>query len=479
MAKFIFKSPATMIALLMLLFIVACQKKYPKNVDSSDGVLLKTIKIVNAGANGSTVVEGVIDENRKTISFPRLDTLSNFNDLRFEGVMSDGAVLEKTSYKFDFKEDNPFFMGGKSSLTQILKVVNNQRFREYFVTVRLNIPVYGADFGKPQISDYTNNELGNPVYPSFTGALTRGSGFDGEYVLVVTRAAGGSHLLKASDLRKNIIDPIPLNQAGVSGGTFPVCAGAQVNGHTYIVNLSGNSAASPLKIYHWTNPAAAPELIASLVVPDGGVRLGDNMSANLDSDGNGYFFFGDNAATRVVRVKVTGYTQISEPAAFVSATGSSYVMSFNRVVNTSDYIYTGYDAPIRLANESAVVSYALSNDAVPLRGSDAHVINFNGERYLIMTTAARTGTEPVVLYVYDISKGGTTREALELFNARPDKAPVYQYSLLGPVTANCFLQTRWSITKDSEGKDAKLTLYAAHTDAGFVVIDFPKKALDD
>jgi len=479
MAKFIFKTPAMMMAFLGLLFIIACQKEYPKNIDSPDNVVLKSIKIVNAGGDGNVVVEGVIDENRKTISFPRLDTLSDFDNLRFEATTSDGANLEKTTYKFDFKEDKPFFIGGKSSLTQIVKVVNNLRFREYFLTVRLNIPVYGADFGKPAIFDYTNNELGNPVYPSFTGALTRGSGFDGEQVLIVSRASGGPHLLNVSDLRNYVIAPIPLNQAGVSGGTFPVCAGAQVNGHTYITNLSGNSAASPLKIYHWTDPTAAPQLIASLVVPNGGPRLGDNMSANLDSDGNGYFFFGDNPPSRVVRVKVTGYTQISDPAAFVTATGSSYVMSYNRVGNTSDYIYTGYEAPIRLANESAVVSYELSSSAVPLRGSDAHVINFNAERYLIMTTAARTGTEAVVLYVYDITKGSTTREALELFNARADKSAIYEYSLLGPVTSNCFLQTRWHITKNSEGEDEKLTLYAAHTDAGFVMIDFPKKSLDD
>ncbi|MBZ4188171.1 DUF4623 domain-containing protein [Niabella beijingensis] len=479
MKKSISKYPVMILALLVLLLAASCQKKYPENVESSDEVVLKTIKIVNAGANGNTVLEGTIDENRKAITFPRLDTMSDFNNIKFEATMSDGAVLETTSYQLDFKDGSDYFIDGKSSLTKVIKVVNSARFREYFATLILKIPPFGADFGKPQIYDYTNNELGNPIYPTFTGGSTRGSGFDGEHILIVTRASGGSHLLKVSDIRNNVIAPIPLNQAGVSGGTFAVNVGAQVNGHSYIANLSGNSAGSPLKIYHWTTPSAAPQLIGSLVVPDGGVRLGDNMSANLDNDGNGYFFFGDNAATRVVRVKVTGYTQLSEPAAFVSATGSSYTMSLNRVGNTPDYIYTGYDAPIRLANESAVVSYALNDDAVPKKGSDAHVITFNRERYLIMTTAARSGSDPVVLYVYDITKGKTTREALELFNGRPDKAAVYQYSLLGPAGPNCFLQTRWYITKDGEGRDEKLTLYAAHTDAGFVMIDFPTKTSED
>ncbi|HMR84163.1 MAG TPA: DUF4623 domain-containing protein, partial [Niabella sp.] len=342
-----------MLATVLLATLFSCTKDFPSNVESSDEVVLQSIKILNAGSNGNTVVEGAIDENTKNISFPRLDPETNFEALRFEAAMSNGAKLDQDSYQFIFGE-------GVSSQTGIIKVVNNKRFREYRVILRLNVPVYGADFTKPLIYDYTNNELGNPIYPTYTGATTRGSGFDGEHVLIVTRAAGGSHLLKISDLRNNVITPISLNLTGVSGGTFPVNVGAQVNGHSYIANLSGNSAASPIKIYHWQDPTAVPELITTINVPDGGVRIGDNMSANLDANGNGYFYFGDNAATKVIRLKVTNYTTISDPFVFASLTGSSYTMSFNRVGNTSDYIYTGYDAPIRVANESGTVSYALS-----------------------------------------------------------------------------------------------------------------------
>ena len=474
MIKYILKSPVLVLASLVMLLVVSCQKKYPGNIDSPDEVVLKSIKIVNAGANGNTVLEGVIDENKKTIWFPRLDPATDLNAIKFQAEMSNGAVLDKDSYAFVFGT-------GESAKTNIIKVVNNKRFREYAVTLRLLIPVFGADFGKAQIYDHTANSLGNPIYPSFTGAATRGTAFDGEYVLIVTRAPGGSHLLKTSDLRNNIISPIPLNLTGVSGGTFPVNVGAKVKGHTYIANLSGNSAASPLKIYHWSDPTETPQLLWSAVIPDGGVRLGDNMSTNLDANGNGYMFFGDNAATRIVRLKVTNYTTISEPMAFASFTGASYVMSANRVGSSSDYIFTGYDSPIRLGSETASISYSLSNTAVPLNGADAHVISFNEERYLVMTTSARYSNlnQTVILYVYNITNGSTTREALELFEARTDKSPLYEYPLLGPAGANSFTQTRWSITKDSEGKDEKLTLYAAYNDAGFVIIDFPKKTLDD
>lgn len=473
MINYISKYPVMMLAALTMLFITSCQKKYPGNIDSPDEVVLKSIKIVNAGANGNTVIEGVIDENRKTVTFPRLDTLTNFDAIKFQAELSNGAVLDQETYAFEFPE-------GQAAKTNVIKVINNKRFREYFVTLRLNIPVFGADFEKASIYDYSNNPFGNATYPAFTGAATRGSSMDGEHVLIVTRAAGGSHLLRNSDLRNNVIEPIPINLTGVIGGTFPVNVGAQVNGHTYIANLAGNSAASPLKIYYWgTDVSQAPQLIWSSVIPDGGVRLGDNMSTNLDENGDGYMFFGDNAATRVVRLRVTGYSQISDPVAFTSATGSSYVMSYNQVKGTTEYIYTGYDAPIRLANESGAIAYALSNSAVPLNGSDAHVLSFNGERYLIMTTAARYAGQAVALFVYNITSGSTTKEALELFNAKTDKSHVFQYSLGGVVGPNTFIQTRWHITKNPDGTDEKLTLYAAYTDAGFVMIDFPKKSLED
>jgi hypothetical protein len=321
--------------------------------------------------------------------------------------------------------------------------------------------------------------LGNPIYPTFVSLLTRGSGFDGEHILIVTRATGGSHLLKVSDLKQGSISPIALNLTGVTGGTFPVNVGAQVKGHTYIASLSGGQT-SPFKIYHWTDPGAAPVVIADLNIaniPGAGVRHGDNMSVNLDGNGNGFMYFGDNAVTKILRLKVTNYTTVTDPTVLTNASGSTFVMSFNQVGNTTDYIFTGYDAPIRVANESATVSYSLGNTAVPIRGSDARVITFNQERYLILTTAARSGSDPVVLYVYDITKGDNTVDALKLFDIKTDKSPVFQYSLQGAANSAPSTQTNWYITKDGSGKDEKLTLYAASADAGFVIIDFPKKTL--
>ena len=291
----------------------------------------------------------------------------------------------------------------------------------------------------------------------------------------------GSHLLKMSDIRANNATPVNLNLTGVSGGTFPVNVGAQINGHSYIANLSG-SQASPFKIYHWTDPGAEPDVIANInvaTIPGAGIRHGDNMSASLDENGNGYFYFGDNAVSKILRLTVKNYTTVSDPAVLPNASASTFFMSFNRVGNTSDYLYTGYDAPIRVANESAVISYSLSNTAVPLRGSDARVVYFNGERYLLMTTAARTGSDAVVLYLYDITKGIGIVDALKIFDNKADKSPLFQYSLLGPVNTAPGTQTGWHVTKNADGKDEMLTIYSASADAGFVVIDFSKKTLID
>ena len=462
------------IVTVILVSVYSCKKDFPKNIESDDAVELKSIKIVSAGAAGNEVVEGVVDEDKKTVSFPRLDTLTDFTKLRFAAVMSDGAKLDKETYVWEYG-------AGASSKTNVIKVVNNKRFREYLVTIRLMVPVYGADFGAPTIYDFTNNDLGQPVYPTFTSLLTRSSDFDGENVFIITRHAMGSHLLKVSDIRAGNVTPKKMNTTGISGGTFPISVGAQVNGHSYIASLSG-SQASPFKIYHWTDPSAEPEVIANIniaTIPEAGARHGDNMSANLDANGNGYFYFGDNAVSKILRLKVTNYTKVSDPTVLPNASGSSYVMSFNKVGNTNDYIYTGYDAPIRVANESAVISYAMSTTSVPNRGSDARVVTFNGERYLLMTTAARSGSDAVVLFIYDITKGDDITNALKIFNDQADKSPEYQYSLLGPANSTPATKTGWHVTKDANGKDDKLTIYTASTDAGFVIIDFPKKTLID
>lgn len=274
---------------------------------------------MNAGANGATVLQGVVDENTKTVTFPRIEPGTDFSNLKFEADLSPGAKLNQETYPVTFEE-------GQTEKVIVLKVLNSPRYREYLVKLRLKVPVFGADFENKTTYDFTSNPLGNPIYDAFTGALTRGSGFDGQQVLIPRREA--PHLLNVSELKAGVINKIPLNITGVTLGTFTLNMAAQVNGHSYIANLSGNTAGSPLKIYHWTNPSLAPQVIANInvgTITGAGVRYGDNFSASLDDQGNGYFFFGDNAGTKILRFDVANYTSVTNPIAFaipVAAAGS-------------------------------------------------------------------------------------------------------------------------------------------------------------
>ncbi len=458
-----------------LLTLASCKDDLPEALDTSaQETILTSIKIMNAGVDGTTVLQGVVDEDAKTVSFPRIDPNTDFSKLKFEAGLSAGAKLTQDVYPVTFED-------GQSEKVIVVKVSNAPRFREYLVRLRLKVPVFGADFEKGITYDFTSNPLGNPIYDSFTGALTRGSGFDGQKVLVVRREA--PHVLNVSDLKAGTVNKIMLNMTGVSQGTFILNMGAQVNGHTYIANLSGNTAASPLKVYHWTDPSAAPQVIANInvgTIAGAGVRHGDNFSVSLDDQGNGYLFFGDNAGTRVLRFDVANYTTVTSPTVLtIPVAGAGSWTSFNRIGNTSEYLFTGHDAPVALVSEGGSSSFTMSRTAIPVRGSDARIVNFNSERYLIVTTAARTGSEATNFLVYDITKGSNVKDALTNLNSQPTVVPIFQYSLMGPVNTSPASQTGFYVKKDALGNDETLMLYAGASDAGFVFFEFQKKvALD-
>ena len=77
----------------------ACSDDFPENIASSKETVLKSIKILNAGADGSTVIEGTVDEYTKTVSFPRIDPETDFSAIRFEAEVSQCGSLEKETYE--------------------------------------------------------------------------------------------------------------------------------------------------------------------------------------------------------------------------------------------------------------------------------------------------------------------------------------------------------------------------------------------
>src|SRR5690606_3948794 len=134
----------SVIVLLGLFAFSSCSDDFPSNIDSTNQVVLKSIKILNAGADGQTVVEGIVDENKKTVTFPRVEPETDLTAIRFEVETSQGASLDKETYTFPFDP-------GQSERTITIKVENNPRYREYLVTLRLKVPVFGAEFGQANI----------------------------------------------------------------------------------------------------------------------------------------------------------------------------------------------------------------------------------------------------------------------------------------------------------------------------------------
>lgn len=475
------------LVLISLLMFTSCSEDLPGAMDTSDKFSqLHSIKIVNAGENGDMVLQGTIDQDRKEISFPRIEPETNFSALRFEVEVSEGAGLEREVYSIPFE-------AGENEKSIVLKVVNSPRSTEYFARLRLKVPPTGADFTRGVTYDYSNNPLGNPMYTKFTGNIVRGSGFNGKYVLVVNRTApppGNAdmpELLDVNELKNNVTNPIPLTPppGGVDGGTFRTHSGQIVGDHIYIASLSSADAASPLRIYHWADPAQPGQLLHTDY--NASHRFGDNMSVNLNSEGNGYIFFIANAGISIQRFTVTNFTTISNSTVLTPPITSVGIWgSFNQIPGTQSYIHTGHQAPIRIVDESANISYTLANTVFTVpeptraqRLSDVRVIYFNHERYLMGTTAApNSGTESV-LFIYDITRGDNITQALDFFAAREDRTPLFQYSLNAVSVDAPSTQTAWHVVKNNEGEDEALMIYTATTNGGFAFFEFPKKLAED
>lgn len=469
-----------MLAFVGLASFSSCSEDFPGNVESDKFTDLKSIRIVNAGASGNEILEGTIDENTKSITFPRIDTLSDFNNIKFEAVTSDGAQLEKDVFAIPFES-------GDTQKEVYLKVTNLPRFKEYKATVRFKVPVYGANFENPTYYDYSLNALGNPIYTSFITANTRGSGFDGKHVLVVERGGAGVHLLDVENLKKNITTPIPLNMTGITGGTFPVNMGAQVHGHTYVCNLSG-----PLKLYHWASPTSIPNLVSSIDLSTlTGLthRHGDAMSVNVDKNGNGYAYFMSQGNTTVggpiIRVKISNFSNGSEVTVVTTKTSYEQWGHFSQIGETESYILSGHIQPFSLVNNGGSASYTMKTTSLPKSFSDVKIFTFNGIRYMLGVTVPRgaPNASAAVMYMYNINKGASIVDALTALEQTAvdgKVAPeVFSYQLSGVSNIQPGTQAGYSITKDATGKDEKLMIYGATTQGGFAIIEFGVAIAED
>lgn len=344
-------------------------------------------------------------------------------------------------------------------------------------------PAAGMNFSSPIIHDFTTKTT---VYPDFAAEMTRSADFDGEYVLLVSRQDGiNPKLLKASDiLAGNPVTPIMLSTVGIAGGTYLISSGRLSHGHIYICNLSTGLAdtdAGKLKLYHYAGPTSTPELVldfngiidAATNTKSTG-RFGDNISLDLDENGNGYVYFAHQTAGEILRFTITGFTTVSEPLLIHPSTTATYYACYNRVGTGNEYLYTSTVASvIQLMDKDGTVLGEINKlkhvdmgDA--MHGTDAHIINYNKGRYLIMTSAKQQSSwANPTLFIYDITEGFNTVAALVNFKATSPN-PVYTYQLGTATQSACAGITAYAIV------DGKLCIFAAGPKAGMVLIEFPK-----
>ena len=452
--------------------MTSCGDNYPEAQDAPYATDLLSIKIVNAGPAQNETFVGKIDEENKMVNFPRMDTTSNFSALKIEAQVSAGATVQKTVYDFSMDPEDTY-------KTLVLRVSNHTRYKDYFIKVRKLVELYGADFEKVKVSSFT----GDTRYQYYNKELVRGADFDGTHVLIVARNETTPHLLKVSDLQAGKQIPIQLDLTGVSGGIFAYNMGALANGHVYLASLSGGKP-SPLKIYYWDTPTSKPEVIANINIadiPGAGDRHGDNMSLNIDKDGNGYIFFGDNGSTEILRFTVTGHKTIGNPTILPSNKEMTANMSMYRIEATSEYLLSGLRFPVALTDEMGNVKYQLSKDHIAAESIGARIFTFNKARYLLTCTVgfgSKTKTTPT-MNLYDITKGNTVQEALERFTAADTHNPVYSFILGGTFTGAPGVNTNYFIERDADGNDVKLYLFASRVNSGFVICELPAAADED
>ena len=484
---------------------------------SEDGKqLVQTIKVINGTkAQEYTVIINLLDPT----SDPMLDALymktgttgEEVKALIFDGAVALGmpeeaeAVFSKisviparASYKFTAMQDDKLSAANPGQLE-----IEFMGRKTVFDITFAAAPTPGADIAAAVVHDFSVATGNAPA--EFAAENTRGTDFDGEHVLVVSRNEDGSafpHLYKVSDLlADNAGNKIALNTTGIEGGTHVVSSGSLNHGHIYICNLTTQlSKDMPLKVYHYADANAAPEVWSwdgVLGVTEEGdtigapARLGDNISVNIDESGNGYAFFcgQEGSAEKVYRVQITNFNQFSNPTEIILDVPFPYYGYINETPEAGQYIFKShYMAVIRLMDANGtplmedVELDATESGLNPRGGVDPHVIMFNRGRYLVFSTpynnGKRIGAGPG-LFVQDITDGVDTKAALIkwselLYDEEIFWEPTYHYSLdpdepdanktVGACAAQC----------NAAEVDGKLVVFTAATKAGFALIEFPK-----
>jgi hypothetical protein len=149
-----------------------------------------------------------------------------------------------------------------------------------------------------------------------TGNNERGLAYGNGQLYLVSRT-GGNFI--------RILDPLTgadlgsLNNAGISGGTFPVnMVGVGGDGVIYVANLTTQSTTSPYKVYSWATIGSAPVVAYSGNAGLAGSRAGDSFAV-IGSGSSTLLAAGYNSTPSVVGNN--GYAIISLSASTATAIG--------------------------------------------------------------------------------------------------------------------------------------------------------------
>jgi len=506
--KNITKYTGFLFAFLLCFAATTCSDElYDPNPNEKYRVRVENITMILNKHGGDEYI-GKINENKKDIHFRKLDPETDLSSVTFIGDLPRGAKFDSETYDFTVEE-------GATQITKVIKIRNGDRFRDYFVTIRLNTPPPGADFNRAKVYNFSQS---GTLYNEYDPSLhARPADMDLNHVLIPGRIRDASgnpvpqlpHLLRLEDLKKGIIDPIYLNIGSVTGGTFPINSGRIVNGHVYLCNLSGMTPASPFKVYHWSaaNADTPPDVVASFSagdvtgIPDGvnmAARFGDYASVEINSRGSGSIFVkGWENSYHAMKIGVTGFVNSAKPAYMLTPEdpnstavhpNRSFWYSwpvFAQVEGQSDeFLVSGWgqaSGRTALIDGNGKLLYFMRTFIVST-GNSARILNFNGMRYLITLDGAR-------LTVYALRLGETTEEALKIFDGcqedqdgnytfTPDvmyQTPAYTASLGSFSYAATNSAVHVGFAKD----DDTLYIIGSAAGIGFLIVEAQKTEMPD
>jgi len=347
-------------------------------------------------------------------------------------------------------------------------------------------PAAGINFSAPIVHDFS---VRTTLYPDFAATVTRSADFDGENILIVYRDA--PKVLKVSDVMAgNVSNPTLLKSITTDGEnldgntataaidprsdeTFAISSGQFSHGHIYICNLALKN--QQFRVYYYETPESAPQKIVEWTNTIAAQRFGDNITVNVDENGNGYaYFVQQDPGNQILRFDVSNFTSFTNPTEIIPTINVSYYANYNQVGSANSYVLTSsttsmiqlLDKDGGLQTEVEIVPNTGGVDA--RKGTDAHIVEYNKGRYLIMTSGKRFAYDPSsTLFVYDITDGFDLVSSLVKFGeAHPE--PVYSYVMEAALSTAPSGNTAWAVV------DNKLVLFTAAPNCGFALIEFPR-----